>query len=134
MKGVNCKNTPIMWPLTSENQYSQFEIVAQICEALVTQQQAPSWSGQLIVCLFVTMGCTPSIQDNTEVTETSQEDAQKIVERVYSGKKGRILRSLNAFIKDRFLKLHVPLKNCPYISYSFLIFNFCLPSFVWFIV
>ena len=35
------------------------------------------------------MGCTPSIQDNTEVTETSQEDAQKIVERVYSAKKGR---------------------------------------------
>ena len=113
MKGVNCINTPIMWPLTSENQYSQFEIVAQICEALVTQQQAPSWSGQLIVCLFVTMGCTPSIQDNTEVTETSQEDAQKIVERVYSAKKGRILsmKDIEGFIKDRFLKLHVPLKT-----------------------
>ena len=39
-------------------------------------------------CLFVVMGCTPTKQYSTEVTETSQEDAQKIVERVYSAKQG----------------------------------------------
>ena len=56
-----------------------------------TQHQEPSWSGQPLVCLFEIMGCTPSIQDDTEVTKSSQEDVQKFVERVYSAKKGRIL-------------------------------------------
>ena len=43
------------------------------------------------------MGCTPTKQDSTQVTETSQEDAQKIVERVYSAKQGAyMIKNLNS--------------------------------------
>ena len=94
------------------------------------------WSGEQFVCLIVTMGCTPSIQDNTEVTETSQEDAQKIVERVYSAKTGRILsmKDIEGIHQRQVLKVTCSPKNCPYISYYILIFNFPLPSFVCFIL